>query len=151
MKAQEQKGLGGITQRVVIIFRGACDLEFVVFVFLCRADAGGSVRRGAVTRVLSGLLKCIKLNDWQWLKPHRARGKLPWQRLSSADLFCLLFTISVKSIFVCLTDGAHGSRLGHYRKELLHPVRRLAPNDFWKAWANTVVSSNTLSRGSQSQ
>lgn len=46
---KKKKGIWGITRRIVIMFREACDLEcmFVVFVFLCRAEVGGcAVQRG---------------------------------------------------------------------------------------------------------
>lgn len=45
------KGFGGITQRIVIIFRGGCDLEcmFVVFVFLCGAEVGGCAAQSGDT------------------------------------------------------------------------------------------------------
>lgn len=48
-KAGEKKGVWGITRRIVIIFKGACDLEcvFVVFVFLCRAEVGSSAAQSS--------------------------------------------------------------------------------------------------------
>lgn len=150
----------------VIIFRGACDLEcmFVVFFFLCRAEVGGCAALSGDTSPPQFFPKCIKLNDWQWLKPHRAWGKLPGLRLGSAHLlslsllqvfFMFFFFFSFwQRIFVCHTNVVHRYRSDKKGQSLLHPVRQHSTQCYLRGWANTVASSNTpqnSSRESQGQ
>ena len=109
---------------------------FVVLVFLCGAEVGGCGSSRAVTPVVPGLPKCIKLNDWQWLKPHGAWGKLPGLGLTSADPPSLsAFTTPFEAfwkgylffVFFFLFILAHGTRVTREDgtgKPFLHPVRQ---------------------------
>lgn len=142
----KKKGIWEITLRIVIIFREACDLEcmFVVFVFVCRAEVRGCAAQSGCTGP-PGLPKCIKLDDWQWLKPHRAWGNL---RRSAVSLLLQLvwrvFYFFLKGIFVCHTNATQCSRLEQCSEGLLLAVRQDATQWFLRGWTNAVASSNML-------
>lgn len=143
---EEEKDLGNHPRNGNYIHRSLWfRVLFVVSVCLARAEVWGSQQWQWSS---PGLTKWIKLNDWQWLKPHRAWGKLRGPRLRSARPPCLRFYNS-RSFFqkrklVCYTNVAHGI---HARRSALtprragyHPMRTWANNDV--ARSNTPKSSS---------
>lgn len=131
-EAEEQKGLGNYPENSNYIQRS---LWFRVHVCCSRLPVRSRGRRQwqlrALTPVVPGLPKCIKLNDWQWLKPHGAWGKLPGLGLTSADLPSLsafttplkLFEKDICFVFFILVHGTRVTREDGTGKPFLHPVR----------------------------